>query len=76
MVALLCCTKSLTDSLQCCRDGPDQCFYEGIDCSADFLQLARQNLVEACPKLQPAKVGTICQLYMDGLREARSRCAL
>lgn len=55
------------------RDGPDQCFYEGIDCSADFLQLARQNLVEACPKLQPAKVGTICQLYMDGLREARSR---
>ena len=55
------------------RDGPESCYYEGVDCSPDFLQLAKQNMVCACPKLLQDNVGTICALYLDGLKEARRR---
>ena len=58
------------------RDGPEAVFYEGIDCSADFLHLARKNILEACPTMRPGNLGTVCALYMDGLQEACRRSAV
>ncbi|KAK9789403.1 hypothetical protein WJX73_006308 [Symbiochloris irregularis] len=55
------------------RDGPEGCFFEGIDCSAEFLHSARRNLLDTCPGLLQGNLGTICALYLDGLKEARRR---
>ena len=44
----------------------------GIDVSADFLQQAKANLLEACPELLADKVELVQAPYLEGLKEARA----
>lgn len=53
------------------RDGPDACTFVGIDVSADFLQQARHNMLEACPGLRGDRVELVQAPYMEGLKKAR-----
>ena len=55
-----------------CRDGSDGCSFVGIDVSADFLQQAKANLLEACPGLLADKVELVQAPYLEGLKEARA----
>ena len=52
--------------------GPAATRYVGIDCSADFLVNARANVTAAVPGLPSENVETVCALYLDGARQARS----
>ena len=54
------------------RDGSDKCSFVGIDVSADFLQQAKANLLEACPGLLADKVELVQAPYLEGLKEARA----
>ena len=57
----------------CHRDGPDSCFFEGIDVSADFLEAAKRNVLQTCTGMKPDNTGTICLPYLQGLQAARDR---
>lgn len=56
------------------RDGPAACTYLGIDISAEFLDLAKQNLLKACSGLREDRVELVQAEYMDGVQKARNRC--
>jgi hypothetical protein len=43
----------------------------GIDVSADFLEQAKHNMLEACPGLRNDRVELVQAPYMEGLKKAR-----
>ena len=59
-----------------CRDGAKNCKFVGIDVSADFLEQAKANMLQACPGLRTENVEMIQETYLEGLAEARRRWGL